>query len=96
MISGVNVQLKVAGAKILDEDLIGGWYNELTSPFTECVCVCVRACARAFVCVCVHACLRACVYGVYACFPLEMLARNDKYQTESNVDLFTEHVFTQL
>ena len=72
MISGVNVQLTVAGAKILDEDLIGGWYNQLTSLFT----VCVRACVRAFV----RACVLACVCCVYVCFPLEMLARNDKYQ----------------
>ena len=30
-----------------------------------CVCVCVRACVRAY------------IYGVYVCFPLEILARND-------------------
>ena len=47
MVSGVNVQLTVAGAKILDEDLIGGWYNQLTYPFT------VRAFVRAYmVCMC--------------------------------------------
>ena len=65
MISGVNVQLKVAGAKILDEDLIGGWYNELTSPFTECVCVC--ACVRARVRSCACACMRACVPAYMVC-----------------------------
>ena len=50
MVSGVNVQLTVAGAKILDEDLIGGWYNKLTSPFT--VRACVRLCVRIW-CICV-------------------------------------------
>ena len=49
MVSGVHVELTVAGAKILDEDLIGGWYNQRISPFTLCVCVCVCLC----VCVCV-------------------------------------------
>ena len=52
MVSGVNVQLTVAGATILDKDRIGGWYNQLTSPFTLCVCACVRACVHIW-CVCV-------------------------------------------